>query len=334
MSSKKVRIAVIGASGYAGAELVRILSGHPAVRLTVATSRQYAGNRFDSLYPALKDCTDIQLESYSEERVCQNADIVFTALPHRLPMSIVPEILANDRKVIDLSADFRFSDPERYGAAYQSHTAPDLLKEAVYGLSEVYADRIRSARLVGNPGCYPTSVLLPLVPLVRRGLVETDFLVADATARIFVDDIDEFANRVLAVTYDVAGFALGGSDELAIDNEQAVVVALDVALDDHRAPVFPGLLEGVVDAASGDVANGLDRVGVAGGVDGVGGTEAAGPVELAGVGVHRDDRGRAGQGRAQQERPQVAQGHLGQFQDLFSAGTVPGDFPAQLKVFF
>jgi len=108
-----VRVGIIGASGYAGAELVRILSGHPAVQLTLATSRQHAGSRFDSLYPALKDCTDIQLESYSEERVCQNADIVFTALPHRLPMSIVPEILANDRKVIALSADFRFSDPER-----------------------------------------------------------------------------------------------------------------------------------------------------------------------------------------------------------------------------
>jgi N-acetyl-gamma-glutamyl-phosphate reductase len=179
-----VRVGIIGASGYAGAELVRILSGHPAVQLTLATSRQHAGSRFDSLYPALKDCTDIQLEPYSEERVCQNADIVFTALPHRLPMSIVPEILANDRKVIDLSADFRFSDPERYGAAYQSHTAPDLLKEAVYGLSEVYADRIRSARLVGNPGCYPTSVLLPLVPLVRGGLVEREGLIADSKSGV------------------------------------------------------------------------------------------------------------------------------------------------------
>jgi N-acetyl-gamma-glutamyl-phosphate reductase len=179
-----VRVGVIGASGYAGAELVRILSGHPAVRLTVATSRQYAGNRFDSLYPALKDCTDIQLEAYSAERVCQNADIVFTALPHRLPMSIVPEILADDRSVIDLSADFRFSDPEVYEAAYQPHSAPDLLEEAVYGLSEVYADRIRNARLVGNPGCYPTSVLLPLVPLVRDKLVEREGLIADSKSGV------------------------------------------------------------------------------------------------------------------------------------------------------
>ena len=179
-----VRVGIIGASGYAGAELVRILSGHPGVKLTVATSRQYAGSRFDSLYPALKGCTDIELEVYSAERICEEADIVFTALPHKLPMSIVPEILTHNRKVIDLSADFRFSDPLVYEAAYQPHSAPDLLAKAVYGLSEVYTDQIRTAEIVGNPGCYPTSVLLPLVPLVRAGLVEKEGLIADSKSGV------------------------------------------------------------------------------------------------------------------------------------------------------
>lgn len=179
-----VRVGIIGASGYAGAELVRILSGHPQVQLTAATSRQYAGQRFDELYPALNGCTNLELESFSAERICAKADILFTALPHKLPMAIVPEILAADRKVIDLSADFRFSDPQAYESAYQPHSAPELLKKSVYGLCEVYAEQIRNAAIVGNPGCYPTSILLPLVPLVRAGLVELDGLIADSKSGV------------------------------------------------------------------------------------------------------------------------------------------------------
>ena len=179
-----VRVGVIGASGYAGAELVRILSGHPGVKLTVATSRQYAGSRFDSLYPALKGCTDIELEAYAVERICEKADIVFTALPHKLPMSIVPELLSQNCRVIDLSADFRFSDPNLYEIAYQPHAAPGLLEKAVYGLSEIYADQIAGADIIGNPGCYPTSVLLPIIPLIRSGLIETGGLIADSKSGV------------------------------------------------------------------------------------------------------------------------------------------------------
>lgn len=175
-----VRVGVIGASGYAGAELVRILIGHPQVQLTAVTSRQHAGQRFDALYPALSGCTDIELESFSAESICAKADILFTALPHKLPMAIVPQILAAGRKVIDLSADFRFSDAQAYQSAYQPHAAPELLDRSVYGLSEIYREQIRNAQIVGNPGCYPTSVLLPLVPLVRAGLVELDGLIADS----------------------------------------------------------------------------------------------------------------------------------------------------------
>ena len=179
-----VRVGIVGASGYTGAELVRILCGHPQVRLTVLTSRQYAGERFDSLYPALSGCTDLELETYSAEGVCAKADIIFTALPHQLPMTIVPEILKDGRRVIDLSADFRFSDPRAYEAAYQPHSAPALLEKSVYGLSELYREQIGSADLVGNPGCYPTSVLLPLIPLLRNRLVSPDGLIADSKSGV------------------------------------------------------------------------------------------------------------------------------------------------------
>ena len=178
------RVAVVGATGYAGAELVRILLGHPDVTLTALTSRQFAGRPFASIYPALAGSTDLVCASYDVAQLKQSTDVVFLALPHQLPMTLVPELLDADLRVIDLSADFRFDDVQRYETVYQPHAAPELLSRAVYGLSEIHADRIRQTRLVGNPGCYPTCVLLPLIPLIRRGLVSPVNLVADAKSGV------------------------------------------------------------------------------------------------------------------------------------------------------
>lgn len=178
------RVAVVGATGYAGAELVRILSGHPETELTVLTSRQFAGERFDHVYPALAGVVDLVCEAYSTERICNSADIVFMALPHELPMTFVPQILKHGKKVIDLSADFRFNDAAVYESAYQPHTAPELLNSTVYGLSEIYAEQIKTAELIGNPGCYPTSVLLPLIPLIKADLLDPATLVADSKSGV------------------------------------------------------------------------------------------------------------------------------------------------------
>jgi N-acetyl-gamma-glutamyl-phosphate reductase len=178
------RAAVVGATGYAGAELVRILSGHPDVELTAVTSRQYAGVRIDQVYPAFSEVVDLVCEEYSVDRICEQADVVFMALPHQLPMSFVPDFIKRDKKVIDLSADFRFNDAAIYESAYQPHTAKELLESAVYGLSEIYTEQIRDADLIGNPGCYPTSVLLPLVPLLKKGILDLSTLVADSKSGV------------------------------------------------------------------------------------------------------------------------------------------------------
>jgi N-acetyl-gamma-glutamyl-phosphate reductase len=186
--------AVVGATGYAGAELVRILSGHPEIRLTILTSRQHAGAKFDQVFPAMAGLVDLVCEEYTADRICDQADVVFMALPHKLPMSFVPDILKCDKKVIDLSADFRFNDAALYESTYQPHSAKELLQSTVYGLSEIYADRISRARLIGNPGCYPTSVLLPLVPLIKEGMVDPDTLIADSKSGV------SGAGRSLALT--------------------------------------------------------------------------------------------------------------------------------------
>ena len=178
------RVAIVGATGYAGAELVRILSGHPKTELTVLTSRRYAGVRFDQVYPAMAGRVDLVCEAYSTDRICNHADIVFMALPHQLPMTFVPDIIEHGLRVIDLSADFRFNDAAIYESAYQPHIAKALLMSSVYGLSEIYTEQIRTAMLVGNPGCYPTSVLLPLIPLIKQNLLDPGTIVADSKSGV------------------------------------------------------------------------------------------------------------------------------------------------------
>ncbi len=179
-----IRAAIAGATGYAGAELVRILAAHPAVEVTTITSRQFAGQRFDRVFPALAGRVELVCEELAAERIGEGAEVVFTALPHKTPMGLAPAILRRGCRLIDLSADFRFNDAAVYEAAYQPHASPGLLAEAVYGLSEVYADSIRSARLVGNPGCYPTSVLLPLIPLLAGGLIDPEGIVVDSKSGV------------------------------------------------------------------------------------------------------------------------------------------------------
>ncbi len=179
-----IKAAVIGATGYAGAELVRILAGHPDAEITSLTSRQYAGKRISEVYPAFSNKIDILLEEYSSEVICNCADVVFIALPHKLPMDIVPELISKGIKVVDLSADFRFDDPAAYEEHYQPHIARELLKTSVYGLCEVNSQKIKTANLVGNPGCYPTSALLPLYPVIKAGLIDPDTIIIDSKSGV------------------------------------------------------------------------------------------------------------------------------------------------------
>ncbi len=179
-----IRVGVIGSTGYAGAELVRLLAGHPDVKLAMLTSRQFAGERFDRIYPAMAGVVNLTCESYLPDKICARSDVVFTALPHKLPMAIVPELIKRGKRVIDLSADFRFQDAETYETHYQPHTARDLLKTAVYGLCEVNAHQIKTAFLIGNPGCYPTSALLSLIPLIKKNLLDIDTIVIDSKSGV------------------------------------------------------------------------------------------------------------------------------------------------------
>lgn len=183
-NKKPLRVGIIGATGYAGAELVRILSGHPGVALSVLTSRNHVGKEFQDIYPAMAGAVHLVCEAFEPGITADKADVFFTALPHKLPMELVPGLIENKKKVIDLSADFRFRDVSKYEAFYQPHTARESLEQSVYGLTEIYKQEISNSSLIGNPGCYPTSVLLPLVPLLRETLIDPHFLVADSKSGV------------------------------------------------------------------------------------------------------------------------------------------------------
>jgi N-acetyl-gamma-glutamyl-phosphate reductase len=177
---KKIKVAIIGASGYAGLELVRLLVRHPGCELVGLASLEYPGRPFSEIFPALAGIIDLPFsQDQTPEKTAAAAEMVFTAVPHQTAMGMIPRFLAMGCKVVDLSADFRFQDVSLYEQWYQEHTAPELNAEAVYGLPELHRDEVRQARLVGNPGCYPTGVILGLAPLAAAGLLSPDSVIAD-----------------------------------------------------------------------------------------------------------------------------------------------------------
>ncbi|MCL2337624.1 MAG: N-acetyl-gamma-glutamyl-phosphate reductase [Firmicutes bacterium] len=181
----KIKAGVIGATGYAGAELVRILSAHPDVELTALASRNYAGRSFSEVYPYLYQYVPQLCRALDVPALAGECDILFTALPHGHAAPVARQVLAAGKKLIDLGADFRFRRPEVYEQWYKvPHEAPELLKEAVYGLPEIHREQIKTAVLVGNPGCYPTSVILGLAPLLKSGLADLATLVADSKSGV------------------------------------------------------------------------------------------------------------------------------------------------------
>ncbi len=176
---QKIKVAIIGASGYAGLELVRLLARHPGCDLAALTSLEYPGRTFDQVFPALAGIVNLPFSDSGPEAIAAQAEVVFLAVPHQAAMSMVPGFLERGCKVVDLSADFRFKDAGLYEKWYQAHTARNLLTETVYGLPELHREEVRGTRLVGNPGCYPTCVILGLAPLAKAGLLQPDSVIAD-----------------------------------------------------------------------------------------------------------------------------------------------------------
>jgi len=176
-----IQASVVGATGYAGAELVRLLALHENVNIAHITSRGAAGTALDALYPSLRGAGLPVLETYDRDTVAADSDVVFTSLPHGASCEVIPDLFEAGKTVIDLSGDYRYEDAAVYETWYNNvHASPALLTQSVYGLPELHRGKIKSARLIGNPGCYPTGAILPLGPLVAEGLIDTKSIIVDA----------------------------------------------------------------------------------------------------------------------------------------------------------
>ena len=178
-----ISIGILGATGYTGAELIRLLHTHRQARITYCSSRQYNGKPISEILDFLKGSAEFDLEEFDASAIKNRCDVVFSCLPHGVSMGFIARII-DAVKVVDLSADFRLRDVSVYQSWYQEHTNPELLGKAVYGLCEIHREEIRNARLVANPGCYPTSVLLPLIPLLKAGLIEKDDIIVDSKSGV------------------------------------------------------------------------------------------------------------------------------------------------------
>ena len=179
-----IKVGIVGGTGYTGVELLRLLAQHPEVELKAVTSRTEAGMPVSQMYPNLRGRVDLPFSEPTLENL-GSCDVVFFATPNGVAMKQVPELLAHGVKIIDLAADFRLKDPAQWQQWYgMPHTSEDLLAEAVYGLPEVNREAIKTARLVANPGCYPTAVQLGFLPLLKAGLIDSQSLIADAKSGV------------------------------------------------------------------------------------------------------------------------------------------------------
>ena len=179
-----IKVGIVGGTGYTGVELLRLLAQHPEVELKAVTSRTEAGMPVSQMYPNLRGRVDLPFSEPTLENL-GSCDVVFFATPNGVAMKQVPELLAHGVKIIDLAADFRLKDPAQWQQWYgMPHTSEDLLVEAVYGLPEVNREAIKTARLVANPGCYPTAVQLGFLPLLKAGLIDSQSLIADAKSGV------------------------------------------------------------------------------------------------------------------------------------------------------
>lgn len=180
-----VKVGILGATGYVGSEIVRLLSQHGGVELSILTSKSYAGQKMSDIYPALKGICDMVLEEAEPEVVAEKCELVFTALPHGASKEVIPKLYALGLKVIDLSGDYRYNDPAVYEEWYkEAHSSPELLAESVYGMPELHREEIKKTRLVGNPGCYTTCSILGLAPLMAAGVIEEKNIIIDAKSGV------------------------------------------------------------------------------------------------------------------------------------------------------
>jgi N-acetyl-gamma-glutamyl-phosphate reductase len=242
-----LKVAIVGASGYTGIELLRILHSHPEVAVTCVTSEQSAGRPVSDIFPTLRGRFDIALENLEPVSIAEKVDVVFTALPHKAAMEVVPTFLKMGKSVVDLSADYRLRDAAVYGRWYDKHLSPELLQDAVYGIPELRRTQIREASLVANPGCYPTSVILGLAPLLKGKVVDLKSIIVDAKSGVSGAGRGAKVDGLYCeVNEGFRAYGVGGTHRHIPEIEQELSLLagseLTVSFTPHLVPMDRGIL--------------------------------------------------------------------------------------------
>lgn len=248
--NKKIKAGIIGITGYTGEELLKILSRHPGVELSMLASRSAETPKpVKDIYPHLSNI-NLTYEKADAATVSSKSDVVFLALPHKVSFEVVPDIIKAGKKVIDLSADFRLENKDTYEKWYGgTHTAGNLLENAVYGLPELYREKIKKAGLVANPGCYPTSIILGCAPAIKHKLADTSSIIIDsksgisgagrkATEEYFKNENGNFR------PYNVAG-AHRHTPEIEQELSKVAGTPVTVTFTPHLIPIERGMLSTV-----------------------------------------------------------------------------------------
>jgi N-acetyl-gamma-glutamyl-phosphate reductase len=229
---EQIKVSVIGASGYGGAEAVRLLATHPHVQLVHVTAEMQKGQVMSRLYPNLRGFVDREMIEADLPRIGSTSDVTIVSLPSGMAMKLVPELLKHGSKVIDVAADFRLKQADLYPHWYKvSHTAPEYLGEAVYGLPELHREAIARARLVANPGCYPAAAILALTPLLRSGKVRPQGIVIDAKSGV------SGAGRGSG-----GGFGFSETNEIEQELSGVAGITVQVVFTPHLIPMTRGIL--------------------------------------------------------------------------------------------
>jgi N-acetyl-gamma-glutamyl-phosphate reductase len=247
--SGRIKVGIVGGTGYTGVELLRLLAQHPAVDLVTITSRRESGTRVDAMFPSLRGPIDLSFIE-PDRAPLASCDLVFFATPHGVAMNQARALTSAGVRIIDLAADFRLQDAAEYERWYkQAHACPELLREAVYGLPEVHRSALKRARIVGNPGCYPTTIQLGLLPLIEGGrkLVDTRALIADAKSGVSGAGRKEELPYLFAEASDnFKAYAVRGHRHIPETQEQLELMAghRDIALTfiPHLVPMVRGML--------------------------------------------------------------------------------------------
>lgn len=241
-----IKIAIVGATGYAGEELLKILIGHPQVEIVSLSAKIDKPRKISQIFPELSGKTDLICEEPDFSRIVPGCDLAFLALPHRVSMEAAPEFLRAGKKVIDLSADYRLKDVSVYEQWYGlKHKNPEYLARAVYGLPEVYREKIKPAQLIANPGCYPTGIILGCLPLLAKGKVTSQNIIVDAKTGLSGAGREKETALVTEMENNFRAYKVDAHQHAPEINQELSAFAgekIEITFTPHLIPIERGIL--------------------------------------------------------------------------------------------